>query len=343
MTKVHVLRLVQPARRRVVLAFAAVYFIWGSTYLAIRFAIETMPPLLMSGVRFMIAGTLLFAWARGRGAAAPTRLQWRSAVIVGAFLLLGGNGGVVWAEQRVPSGLAALLIASVPLWMTLLAWMLRQSPRPSPRVGLGLLLGMTGVGLLVGMRGAGNDRAVDPVGAMALVLASLSWAYGSLWSRRAPLPSSPILATAMEMLAGGALMFLAGTLRGEWTGFDPGAISARSFFAWLYLLAFGSLVAFTAYIYLLGASTPARVSTYGFVNPLVAVLLGWGIAAETLTSRTLVSASIILTGVVLIITARTSGSRPSQYADRPQPAAQPIPSELRQAAVRLDEKAQAQV
>jgi drug/metabolite transporter (DMT)-like permease len=288
---------------RVVLAFLAVYVIWGSTYLAIRIAIESLPPLLMAGVRFIVAGGILYLWARARGVPAPRRVQWRSAAVIGGFLLLGGNGGVVWAEQRVPSGLTALLIAAVPLWMSLLAWLRGMAGRPTGRIGAGLLLGMLGVGLLVGLRTPEGTGNVDPTGAVVLVLASLSWAWGSLSSRRADLPSSPFLATAMEMLCGGVLLLLAGLARGEAAGLDLGAITPRSVLALVYLLVFGAIVAFTAYIYLLGATTPARVSTYAFVNPVVAVFLGWLVAGEPLSARTLVAAAVILTGVVLIVTA----------------------------------------
>lgn len=291
------------ARGRVLVAFAAVYVIWGSTYLAIRVAIETLPPLLMAGTRFLLAGSLLYGWMRLRGAERPQRAHWRSAAIVGGFLLLGGNGGVVWAEQRVPSGLTALLVATVPLWMTLLGWWLGHERRPNRRVAAGLFLGLLGVGLLVAARGVGDPTGADPLGAVVLVGASLSWAYGSLWSRRAELPRSPFLATAMEMMAGGALLLVASGLRGEWLRLDPSAVSTRSLVAVSYLVVFGSLVGFTAYVYLLRASTPTRVATYAFVNPAVAVVLGWLVAGEALTHRTAGAAAIILTGVVLLVTA----------------------------------------
>ena len=301
------------SRGRVILAFAAVYILWGSTYLAIRVAIETLPPLLMAGSRFMLAGTLLYVWMRLRGVASPTRGHWRSAAIVGGFLLLGGNGGVVWSEQRVPSGLAALIVATVPLWMALLGWWLGQAPRPSGRIAAGLFLGLFGVVLLVAARGVGDPTGVDPLGAVVLVGAALSWSYGSLWSRHADLPRSPFLATAMQMMAGGALLFVAGVLRGEFSHFDVGAVSHRSLFAVLYLLVFGSLIGFSAYVYLLRATTPARVSTYAFVNPAVAVFLGWLLAGEALTHRTAGAAVVILSGVILIVV--TGGPRRRPAAD----------------------------
>jgi len=291
-------------RTRVLLAFLAVYVIWGSTYLAIRIAIETLPPFLMAGVRFWIAGAALLAIAFARGATRPTLRQWRSATVVGAFLLLGGNGGVVWSEQRVPSGLAAVVIAAVPLWMALLEWARGESGRPGRRVALGLASGMAGVALLVNSRGSTGHHTVDPLGALVLVLASASWAWGSLVARKADLPRSPFLTTAMEMLAGGTLLLLAGAAHGELARFDLGAVSLRSVLATGYLVVFGAIIAFTAYIYLLGATTPTRSSTYAFVNPLVAVLVGWVFAGERIPPSALVAALVIVLGVILIVTAK---------------------------------------
>jgi drug/metabolite transporter (DMT)-like permease len=287
---------------RVVAAFAAVYLIWGSTYLAIRFAIETVPPFTMAGVRYLIAGAVLYGWMRLRGTSSPTRYHWISAAIVGGLLLLGGNGGVVWAEQRVPSGLTALLITSVPLWMALLNWLRPGGMRPSGPVAIGLFTGFAGVALLVSPGELAGGLHVDPLGGAVLLLASLSWAAGSLYSRHARFPESALLATAMEMIAGGVLLLAAGLVAGEWARLDLAAVSPKSFLAFAYLIAFGSLVGFTAYIWLLRVTTPARVSTYAYVNPVVAVFLGWALAGEPLTPRTLIAAAIIICAVVLITT-----------------------------------------
>lgn len=290
-----------------VAAFAAVYLIWGSTYLAIRYAIETLPPFGMAGVRFVIAGALLYGWLRLRGVAAPTRPQWRTAAIIGALLLLGGNGAVVWAEQRIPSGVAALLVAGVPIWMVVLEWLRPGGTRPGRWVVGGLVLGSAGLVLLVGPGEVLGGGHIDPLGALAVVGGSFAWAVGSVYSRSAQLPDSPLLATGMEMLTGGAFLLLAGVATGETVDF--GAVSTRSLLALLYLIGFGSLVAFTAYIWLLRATTPAKASTYAYVNPVVAVGLGWALAGEPLTARIAVAAAIIVGAVALITTRRGQPTR----------------------------------
>ena len=293
----------RPSRAAILLGFAAIYLVWGSTYLAIRYAVETIPPLLMAGTRFFIAGLLMYGWARLQRMGPPTRPQWRATLIVGAFLLLGGNGLVSWAEQRVPSGMAALLVATTPLWMVLMEWA-RGGSRPSRGVWTGIAIGFVGLVILVGPSRLLGAGAVDAYGALALIGASLSWAWGSVVSKRLPLPAAPQLGTGMEMLGGGALLVLVGTLRGEWSSFDPGRVSAESWTAYLYLILVGSLVGFSAYVWLLRHVEVAKVSTYAYVNPVVAVGLGWLIAGEVLTTRTLVAAGVIVAGVVFITSAR---------------------------------------
>lgn len=294
----------RPSRLQVASAFAAVYILWGSTYLAIKFALESLPPFWMASSRFLIAGALLYVWACRRGEPKPTRIHWRSAVVVGGLLLLGGNGGVVFAEQRVPSGLAALLVATVPLWMVMLDGAGRGWRRPPIQVLLGIGLGLAGVALLVGPGRFAGGHGVDPLGAAALLFGALCWATGSLYSRRAPLPPSPLLGTAMEMLGGGACLAVAGLLSGEWHRLDLAAASPRSLLAVAYLVIFGSLVGFTAYVWLLKVSTPPLVATYAYVNPVVAVFLGWAFAGEPVTARTLLAAAVIVGAVVLITTHR---------------------------------------
>jgi drug/metabolite transporter (DMT)-like permease len=287
-----------PSRAQIVAGFAAVYVLWGSTYLAIRFAVETIPPFLMAGTRHLAAGAILYVFARRRGAAPPTLRNWKAAAGIGALLLLGGNGLVSWAEQRVASGPAALIVASVPLWMVLLS-AAQERRRPAVAVLVGLLLALAGIALLV-LPNAGG-RVVELLPAGALLLAALSWSVGSLWSRRAPLPKETLLSTAMEALAGGAALWVAGLAGGEGALFHVSAITARSAMALAYLVVFGSILGFSAYVWLLTVSTPDRVSTYAFVNPIVAVALGVAFAGEKLTPRIAIASMVIVGAVALIL------------------------------------------
>lgn len=308
------------SRARILVAYATVYVVWGSTYLAISFAITTLPPLLMAGARFLVAGALLYLWMLARGAARPSAAQWKAAAIVGAFLLLGGNGAVVWAEQYVASGVAALLVATLPVWMVLLEWLGPDRRRPTLRVALGVIVGIVGVVVLVGpgaIRGEGN---VDLLGSGALILGSLAWAAGSLYSRRAPVPAAPQLGTAMQMLAGGLLLTVVGLAVGEGRGLDLSAVSASSAGALLYLIVLGSLIGFSAYVWLLRVEPPSRVATYAYVNPVVAVALGWLFAGETVSAQTLLAAAIIIGAVVLIVSTRKPDRRRGAVAVPPSAA-----------------------
>lgn len=299
-------------------AFATVYIIWGSTYLAIGYAVETLPPFLMAGVRFVIAGGALFLWAKWRGVAWPTRIHWRSTLIIGALLILAGNGGVTWAEQFVPSGLASLVVAIVPVWVVLLEWVRPGGQRPTTPVIAGVLVGLAGMALLVSGSDARGAQQFTLPGLLALLIATFCWASGSLYAIKAPLPSAPLLTTGMEMLCGGGWLLLLGTLTGEWGRFNPAQVSAVSLIAVLYLIVFGAMIAFTAYVYLLNHTTPARAATYAYVNPVVAVFLGWLLRGEPLTPRTLLAAAVIVSAVVIITSYRAA--RPS-----PQPIKSPLP------------------
>jgi drug/metabolite transporter (DMT)-like permease len=291
------------------LALAGVYVIWGSTYLGIRVTLETMPPLLMGAFRFLVAGALLFAWSARRGPWRQDRLGWRQwlgTFLVGAALLFMGNGGVILAERTVPSGVVALVIATVPLWMALIA-RVGFGQRLRPLAILGLALGFGGVALLLGSPGSG---AIDPLGAAIAVVAPVFWALGSVYSRRVALPTRPLVATAMQMLCAGGLYLVAGVAAGELGRVHLSRVSGASALALVYLIIFGSLVGYSAYTWLLRVAPLSLVSTYAYVNPIVAVTLGWLILAEPVTIRTLLAGAIIVTAVALIVTARFRPAAP---------------------------------
>lgn len=287
-----------------VAAFAAVYIFWGSTYLAIKYAMQTLPPFLMAGSRFLFAGSILFLWARlSKDYEPPTRAQWRTSIVVGTLLLLGGNGGVVLAQHYIPSSLAALLVATEPLWIVILSWLWLQSGRPNWKVVLGLLIGFAGVWMLISGRAttAGDADGIGQwIGTIAVIVGALSWAAGSIYGLRGSTPKSPLLAAGTQMISGSVSLLLVGIIRGEWSTFDPAAVSYNSLFGLAYLIVFGSLVGFTAYSWLLRNARPSMVATYAYVNPVIAVLLGWLIAGESMTGQMLIGAGIIVGSVVLI-------------------------------------------
>ncbi|MGH9443546.1 MAG: EamA family transporter [Thermoanaerobaculia bacterium] len=310
-----------PSRGALVLGFSAVYLIWGSTYLAIKFAVVTIPPFLMAGTRQLAAGAILYLLARRRGGQPPTGREWKAAAPIGALLLLGGNGLVSWAEMRVASGPAALIVASVPLWMVALSAIGARKRPPLPVIA-GLALGLGGIALLV-LPASGDAHPIDRLGAGALLLAALCWSVGSLASRRAPLPKSTLLATAMEAIAGGAALWIAGLAAGEGADLHLSAITARSAISLVYLTLFGSVVGFSAYVWLLKVTTPERVSTYAFVNPFVAVSLGVALGGEALTLRMASAAALIVGAVALILRfgrPRAAQSTSPTRAEPPEPA-----------------------
>lgn len=286
------------------LAFAAIYLVWGSSYLAIRFALDCMPPFLMAGFRFLGAGFLMVAAALATGAARPTLVHWRSAFLLGALFFVSGNGGVVYAELTVPTGHAALVVATIPVMMALLEWISGTGAAPGRSSMTGLFLGFIGVALLVA---PAEDAAAHGLtggsrltGLLILVGSSLSWSIGSLWGRSLPQAPSLVLATGMQMTAGGVLLLLVATLLGEPARFDPGAITMKAGLSLAYLVFFASILTFTAYVWLLRVTTAAMVSTYAYVNPVIAVFLGWLIAGEALGAVTLLSTFLILGSVALI-------------------------------------------
>lgn len=287
-------------RTKVLLAFAVIYFVWGSVYLAIRFAIETLPPFFTQGVRLLLAGAILYLWARLSGTPSPTRGEWLAGTVVGVLMFVAGTGVVVWAESRIPSGIVALVLGTEPISFVLIDSMRRRAVPSGPVLG-GLALGLAGIAILVGPGEFLGGGRFDALACGLVVAATLAWAAGSLLSRERRMSSSPVMAGAISLVTGGALLALLGVLAGELVGFDPSAVSARSLLATAYLLIFGSLIGFSAYLWLLRVSTPSRVATYAYVNPIVAVLLGWALAEEPLTPRVFLAAAVIVSAVVLIV------------------------------------------
>ena len=288
-------------KSKIWIALLALYTVWGSTYLAIRFAVETIPPFFMAGTRFLISGAILFIWRRAAGDAMPTKRQWRSTAIVGIFLLLGGNGLVSFAEQYVPSGITALIIGSMPMWLVMIEAMRPGGVKPTLLAILGLLIGFGGIFLLIGpaeLTGAGHT--LNPLGVGTLLAAAFLWSIGSIYSRNADMPQSSLMATGAEMLTGSLAIFLVSGLTGEWRGLNLADVTTSSWLGLLYLIAIGSLIGFVSYIWLLKNAPVSLVATYAYVNPLVAVFLGAWLADEALNARILVAGLVIIGSVVLI-------------------------------------------
>jgi drug/metabolite transporter (DMT)-like permease len=284
-------------------AFAAVYIIWGSTFLAIRIGDESFPPLLVAGIRHFTFGLIAFPILLWKTKARPTWAEWRSTTVTGFLLLAVGNGGVCLAEERVPSGIAALLVATVSLWMVIIDWLRPGGTRPVSRVIAGLVLGFGGLALLVGPKELGGSGRIDPTGVVILGVASFAWACGSIYAKHGNMPSSPLLGSAMQSLTGGAILWIIGGLTGEIGALHLAAVSSRSWIAVTYLICFGSMIGFSSYLYILKHSTATRVATYAFVNPIVALFLGWLFLHEAITLRTILASAVILAAVLLVITA----------------------------------------
>ncbi len=291
-------------KTKIWIALIALYIVWGSTYLAIRFAVETIPPFLQAGLRFFISGVILVLWRRAAGDEMPTRIQWRSVTIIGTLLLLGGNGLVSFAEQRIASGVAALIVGTVPLWLVLIEALRPGGVKPTWQAIVGLIVGFGGIYLLVGPSESTGKLQFDAIGTIAVVLASFLWSVGSIYSRSADVPKSALMTTGAEMLAGSVPIFLVSLVLGEWQTFNIAQVSTESWLGLIYLITFGSMIGFVAYIWLLQNAPISLVATYAYVNPLVAVLLGAWLASEPLTPRILAAAGIIIGSVVFINWAR---------------------------------------
>ncbi len=297
-------------------AFAAVYLIWGSTFLAIRIGDESFPPLLVAGIRHFTFGLIAFPILLWKTKARPTWAEWRSTIVTGFLLLAVGNGGVCLAEERVPSGIAALLVATVSLWMVLIDWLRPGGTRPVPRVIVGLVLGFAGLALLVGPKDLGGSGRIDPIGVAILGVGSFAWACGSIYAKHGRMPSSPLLGSAMQSLTGGAILWIAAGITGEIGALHLSAVTTRSWIAVTYLVCFGSMIGFSSYLYILKHSTATRVATYAFVNPVVALFLGWLFLHESITLRTILAGAVILAAVLLVITAPHRGSAKAPAASR---------------------------
>jgi drug/metabolite transporter (DMT)-like permease len=300
----------RPSTARLVLAWAAVYLIWGSTYLGIRFAIESIPPLLMAGSRHLLAGLLLFAWSRlKQRAPRPGPQDWGRAAGLGLLMLVTANGATTWAEQLVPSGLTALIVCTSALWLVLLNWLWLGAVRPAPRTVVGLVAGFGGVALLVVPGNFAGSEHVSPLGALVLTGAALSWSVGSIYAIKLSRPRYPTLFVSQQMIVAGVVLLLVAALSGELDRFAPSAISSTSATAYLYLAVFGSLISYSAYFWLIRHTTPDRLATISYVNPLVAVILGWALAGEALSLRVLLAAAVILCAVGLITSTRMQPRR----------------------------------
>ena len=316
-----------PSGLKVILGFLCIYVIWGSTYLAIRFGVETIPPFLLAGARFFVGGLLFFLWAKMRGVPNPKPAHWLPAIIIGALLAAGGNGLVSWAEKSVPSGIAALLVAMVPLFIVLIDWLRPNGTHPNWIVMSGVVLGFGGVAFLINPTSIGGLTEIDTFGSTLIIFACLFWALGSVYSRYSPQPVSQIQFAGMQMLGGGAIALLIGIFGGELNALNLSAVTPLSFWSWVYLTTIGSF-AFGVYIWLLKASTPARVATYAYVNPVIAMFLGAILANETLTSWTLLCSAVIIAAVIIIITAKSKAQRIDMDSKMEQKPIAPAPESV---------------
>jgi drug/metabolite transporter (DMT)-like permease len=305
-----------PRAWKVLLAFAIIYFVWGSTFLAIRVGVREVPPFLLAGLRFLIAGLVLFAWMRAKGTASPTARQWFSATLLAVLIFVLDYGLLFWAERRVPSGIAAVMMATIPLFMTLSEIVFLKTQRLTPRLGAALLVGIGGVLVLVSRSISFGDAPIDTTGAVALIVAAIGWSVGSALTRKLPLPSSKAMSSGAQMLAGGVLLTITSAAVGEFHGFRVQAVSIKAWLALAYLIVAGSIVAFTAYVWLIHHESPTKVGTYAYVNPVVAVLLGYFLGGEGLSLRTIVGTMLVLVSVVVITTGKASEQKITPALDK---------------------------
>ena len=310
------------------LAFATIYFVWGSTFFAIRVGVREVPPFLLAGMRFLIAGGGLYAWMRAKGTPSPTRREWAGASLLAMLIFVGDYGLVFWAERRVPSGITAVMLATIPVFMALSEIIFLRTQRLTARLGLALLVGLGGVAVLVGHTVSLGEAPIDTAGACALIVAALSWSIAAPLSRKLPLPASKAMSSGTQMLAGGVLLTLTAALLGEFRGFHVQAVSRAAWLALAYLIVAGSIVAFTAYVWLLHHESPTKVGTYAYVNPVIAVLLGYFFGGEALGPRTIVGTLLVLVSVVVITTTPKNKASVSESADYAEEIVEPSPGGL---------------
>jgi drug/metabolite transporter (DMT)-like permease len=303
---------------KTLLAFAIIYFVWGSTYLAVRVGVREVPPLILAAMRFSVAGLVLFGWVLARGERAPSLREWRSASILGMVIFLFDYGLLFWAEQRVPSGIAAVMLATIPVFMALSEIIFLRTQRLTVRLALALLIGLGGVGVLMSRALNLGGAPIDKWGAIALIFASISWSAASVLARKLPLPSSKVMSSGAQMLAGGILLIIAAGAFGEFRNFHPSAVSRGVWFALVYLIVAGSIIGFTAYVWLIHHESPTKVGTYAYVNPIVAVLVGYFLGGEALSARTILGTLFILISVVVITT--TPAKKPAETLLAEDPA-----------------------
>jgi drug/metabolite transporter (DMT)-like permease len=311
----------QPRAWKVLLAFAIIYFVWGSTFLAIRVGVREVPPFLLAGMRFLVAGIVLYGWMRARGTASPTVREWSAASLLAVLIFVFDYGLLFWAERRVPSGIAAVMMATIPVFMALAEIVFLRTQRLTLRLGLALLVGMGGVAVLVGHTMSLGEVPVDTAGACALIVAAISWSVAASLSRKLPLPAAKAMSSGAQMLAGGVLLMLTAAVLGEFRGFHVQAVSRGAWLALAYLIVAGSIVGFTAYVWLIHHESPTKVGTYAYVNPVVAVLVGYFLGGEAIGPRTIVGTLLVLVSVV-VITTTPKKSEESLQAVEVKPAAE---------------------
>jgi drug/metabolite transporter (DMT)-like permease len=310
----------RPPSWKLLLAFAIIYFVWGSTFLAIRVGVREVPPFLLAGLRFLIAGAVLYAWMRAKGTASPSVREWRSVTLIALLTFVFDYGLLFWAEKRVPSGIAAVMMATIPVFMALSEILILRTQRLTPRLAIALLVGIGGVAVLVSHSISFGDSPIDTPGACALIFAAISWSVAAALTRMLPLPAEKVMSSGAQMFTGGILLTIAATLLGEFRGFHFAAVSRGAWLALAYLIVAGSIVGFTAYVWLIHHESPTKVGTYAYVNPVVAVLVGYFLGGETINTRTIVGTALVLVSVIVITTTPAKHREPQPWPQEAQQA-----------------------